>query len=210
MDLVKRSLSKWIQAAIILVIGILCIVAGASKDVQTSAKAAEGISMTLGIVLIIVGALAIALAILVEVLAKKGFLSIALPGGFALAIGISLVALKYAAGLIGLLIAIVPYVLICVGAVILAAGVLALVKGIIAKNVKGVLIPSVILIVVGTLAIVLGALCIGNDPVIAQNIQLIVFGIIVCLVACLITLLTFVSLPDSVVTVVTVKEKEDK
>lgn len=206
MDLVKRSLSTWIQAAIILTVGILCIIAGASKDVQTSQQAADTISIILGIVLIIVGSLSIALAVVVGILAKKGFAAIAIPGGFALAIGISLLASHYAAGLIGLLIYIVPFILIVLGAVILADGVYQIVKGSLAKNLKGSLIPAIILIVIGTIGIVLGALCIGNDPIIGKDIQLIIFGIIVCLVAALMVLFTFVRLPDAVVTVVKVEE----
>ena len=210
MDLVKRSLSKWIQAAIILTVGILCIVAGASKDAQIAGAAADNISIILGIVMIIVGSLSIALAVVVGVLAKKGFAAIAIPGAFVLAIGISLVALKYAAGLIGLLIAVVPYILICLGGVILADGIYQLVKGITAKNMKGALIPSIVLMVIGTLMVVLGALCIGDKPVIGHDVQLIIFGIIVCLFACLMVLFTFVRLPDAVVTVVSVEKEEDK
>ena len=206
MDLVKRSLSKWIQAAIILTVGILCIVAGATKDAQTAGNAADSISVVLGIVLIVVGSLSIALAVVVGILAKKGFAAIAIPGGFALAIGISLVVLKYASGLIRLLIAVVPYILIVLGAVILADGIYQLVRGAVSKNVKGALVPAIILMVLGTIGIVLGALCIGNDPVIGKDVQLIIFGIIVCLVAALMVLLTFVRLPDAVVTVVKVEE----
>ena len=70
----------------------------------------------------------------------------------------------------------------------------------------------IVAIVVSVAAIVLGALCIGNDPVIAYGAQLIVFGIIVCLVAVLLVVLTFIQLPAAVVAVVSVKkeEKEEK
>ena len=88
------------------------------------------------------------------------------------------------------------------------------VVGIIGKNVKGVLIGVIVGMVVGATAIVLGALCIGDDPVIAYGAQLIVFGIIVCLIAVLQVVLTFVKVPDAVIAVVAVekepKEKEEK
>ena len=59
MDLIKRSLSRWIQAALILVIGILCIVAGASGNgnPNTAQNATDAISIVIGIVLIVIGAL---------------------------------------------------------------------------------------------------------------------------------------------------------
>lgn len=217
MQFVKERLAKWITAAIILVVGILCIVAGAAmggNDPSTAKDALDAISVTLGIILIIAGSLALVMAIVVAVLARKGFAVVAIPGAAILAIGISLVVVKYAASLIGLLLTVIPYLLICIGAVIFADAVFNLVVGIIGKNVKGVLIGVIVGMVVGAAAIVLGALCIGDDPVIAYGAQLIVFGIIVCLIAVLQVVLTFVKVPDAVIAVVAVekepKEKEEK
>lgn len=213
MQFVKERLAKWITAAIILVVGILCIVAGAAmggNDPEAAKGALDAISVTLGVILIIAGSLALVLAIVVAVLAKKGFAVVAIPGAAILAIGISLVVVKYAASLIGLLLTVIPYLLICIGAVIFADAVFNLVMGILGKDVKGVLVGVIVGMVVGAVAIVLGALCIGNDPVIAYGAQLIVFGIIVCLVAVLQVVLTFVKVPDAVVAVVTVEKKEEK
>lgn len=213
MQFVKERLAKWINAAIIIVVGVLCIVAGAAlggNDPSTASDSLNAISITLGVILIIVGSLSLVLAILAGILAKKSFAAVAMPGAFLLAVGISLVVIKYAASLIGLLIAVVPYLLIALGAVVLADAIYTLVRAIIGKDVKAVLVSVICSIIVAVAAIVLGCLCIGDDPVIKSNVQLIVFGIIVCLVGALQLLLTFVKLPDAVVTVVTVEKKEEK
>ena len=51
MNFLKKSFSKIIAAVVVLVVGVLCIVAGASSG-ETSASAYEGISLTLGISLL--------------------------------------------------------------------------------------------------------------------------------------------------------------
>lgn len=201
MDLVKRSISKWINAAIVLTLGILVIVMGAAKD--GSAEAAEGISLVLGIVLIIVGALALAIAIIGGILSKVGFAATGIAAGITLAFGISLVVGKYAAALIVLFLYIIPFILIVVGAIILADAIYQLVLAI---KQKGNVIPAVIAIIIGAVALVLGCLCVGNNPVIPQNVQLIVFGIILVLYAIVMVLGTFFKLPDATVVVVS-KEK---
>ena len=201
MDLVKKSLSKWIQAAIILTVGILCIIAGANTD--TSAKAADTISIVIGIVLVIIGALSVILTVLIGILAKKSFAGNAIAGGFALAIGISLLCNHYAMGLIGLLIYVIPFILIVLGSIILADGVYLLVRGILAKKVGEILVASIVIMIIGLTALVLGILCV-NGNVISGNIQCVVFGIVVSFIALMMVLLTFVRLPDAVVTVVKV------
>lgn len=214
MQFVKERLGKWIQAAIILVIGILCIVAGAAmggNSWEAAQDALDGISITLGVILIIVGALSLVLSIVVAIIAKKGFAAVAIPGAVILAFGISLVVAKYAATLLLILLTVIPYLLIAVGAVVLGDAIFNLITGIVKKNVKAVLVGVIVAMVIGVAAIVLGALCIGEKPVIAQSAQLIVFGIIVCLVAALLVVLTFVKLPDAVVVVVKQdKAKEEK
>ena len=208
MQFVKERLGKWIQAAIVLVVGILCIVAGAAmggNSWEAAQNALDGISVTLGVILIVVGGLSLILSIVVAILAKKGFAAVAIPGAIILAFGISLVVAKYAASLLLILLTVIPYLLIAIGAVILGDAIFNLVTAIIKKNVKGSLA-----MIIGVVAIVLGALCIGNDPVIAQSAQLIVFGIIVCLVALLLVVLTFVKLPDAVVVVVKKDQADDK
>ena len=213
MIFVKERLGKWITAAIIIVVGILCIVAGAAmggNDPETAKNALDGISITLGVILIVVGALALALGVVVTILAKKGFLVVALPGAIVLALGISLVVAKYGASLISILLTVIPYLLICIGSVIFIDAIINLVQGIIKKEVKAILVAVIVAIVVSVAAIVVGALCVGSDPVIKWGVQLIVFGIIVCLIGVLEVVLTFVKVPDVVVAVVKTEKKEEK
>ena len=203
MQFVQERLSKWIQAAIILVVGILCIVAGASlsSDGGASAEAMDAISMVLGITMIVVGALSLGLAIFVAVKIGKGFAAVAAPGAILLAIGVSLVVAKYAMAFINVIIIVVPYLLIALGAIVLAEGVFTLVSAIKAKQVKAALVGVICAFIVAIAAIVIGLLCVGNDPVIKYNVQLIVFGIIVALVGLFQFLTTFIKLPDTVVVV---------
>ncbi len=207
MDLVKRSLSKWINAAIVLTVGILVIVMGALVGKEGSAEAAEAISVVLGVVLIVVGAIALALAIVAGILTKLGFAAAGIPAGLVLALGISLVAGKYAAGLITLFLYIIPFLLIVVGAIIIADAVFTMVLAI---KAKGKFIAQIVAIVIGVVALVLGALCVGNDPVIPQNAQLIVFGIILCIYAAIMVLGTFFKLPAATVVVVTKSGNKDE
>ena len=210
MQFVKERLSKWIQAAIILVVGILCIVAGAALhggDLQSAADSMDAISIVLGIILIVVGGLSLVLAIVTGILTKKGFAGVAFPGAILLAFGISMVVAKYAYTFIDLLLKIVPYLLLCVGSVVLADAIFTFVLAIKGKAAKKALPGFIFGCVIAAAAIVLGALCVGNDPVIQYGTQLIVFGIIVCLVAIFQVLLTFVKLPDVVVVAVNKEEK---
>ena len=165
-------------------------------------------STTLGIILIVAGGLAVALAVVVALLVKKGFAAVAIPGAILIAFGISLVAVKYAGDLLVLLIRVVPFLLLCVGAVILLDAIFNFVVGILKKNVKAVLVGVIVGALLGIIAIVLGALCVGEDPVISLGVQLVILGIIICLAAVLKVILTFVKLPDAVVAVVTVDKKE--
>lgn len=211
MQFVRERLGKWITAAIVITVGILCIVAGAAmggNDISAASDSLDAISMVIGIILIIVGSLSVVLAIVAGVLAKRSFAAVALPGAFLLAIGISLVVAKYAASLIGLLLLVVPYLLIALGAVILLDAIVTLVRAIIGKNVGKVIVAFIVAALIAVGAIVLGALCIGKDPVIKYGVQLIVFGIIVVLEGLFQVLTTFVKLPDTVVVVATEK-KED-
>lgn len=207
MELVKKSISTWINAAIILTIGILVIVMGAARVDQGGADAAEAISVVLGIALIVVSSLALVLSIVGGILSKLGFAAAGVSAGVSLALGISLVVGKYAAGLISLFIYVIPFALVVVGAVILADAIYMLVMAILGKASP---IAHIISIVVGVAALVLGILCIGNDPVIPFNAQLIVFGIVVCIAALIMVLGTFFKLPTAVATVVVKEETTEK
>ncbi len=223
MEFVKKNLGKWVEAAIILVVGILVIVAGAtlgngSYDVATgtytdvAADTLTAISYVLGIAFIVVGALGLVMAGIAAIVSKKGFAAAGMAGGIVLAAGIWFVAKTQAANLIGLLIGYVPFVMIVVGAVILVDAVLLLVNGLRDKNIKGVLVAVIIEAIVAVVSIVLGVLCIAEngegDTIITQGAQLIIFGIIVVVYGALVALSTFIALPKSV-TVIAVEKKEE-
>ena len=206
MDLVKKSISTWIKAAIVLTVGILVIVMGALLGKEGGAEAAEAISVVLGIVLIVVGTLALVLAIVAGVISKTGFAAAGILAGLVLAFGISLVVGKYAAGLITLLVYIIPFLLIVLGAIIIGDAVFTM---ILAIKAKGKFIAQIVAIVIGVIALVLGCLCIGNEPVIPQQAQLIVFGIVLCIYAAIMVLGTFFKLPVAVVMVQASEEKAE-
>ena len=204
MDLVKKSISTWIKAAIVLTVGILVIVMGALLGKEGGAEAAEAISVVLGVVLIIVGTLALVLAIVAGVISKTGFAAAGMLAGLVLAFGISLVVGKYAAGLIILLVYIIPFLLIVLGAIIIGDAVFTM---ILAIKAKGKFIAQIVAIVIGVIALVLGCLCV-NNAVIPPQAQLIVFGIVLVIYATLMVLGTFFKLPVAVVVIQEQKEEE--
>lgn len=184
MTFLKKNFNNLIYAIVLLVIGILCIIADASNDLSTSADAFRGISLTVGIVLIAVSALALILCVVASVLAKRSVLLGGLASAALLGLGIYFIVNDTIAGdLILAFIALVPYLLLCIGALIVLHGLFDIVFGIVGKNVKGVLLPSIIAILIGAVTMTLGFLTIGNDPVIQK--QLMIFGIIVILMAIL-------------------------
>ncbi len=219
MEFVKKSLSKWVEAALILVIGILVIVAGAqmgntSVDALVngngSAETIKSISLVLGWSFIVIGSLGILAGIFASVFSKAGFAAAAISAGVTLAAGIWLVVRQQAGNLMFVLIGFVPFVMIVVGAVLAAdAGFLGF-KGFKDKAVKKALPAMIFGIVIATASIILGALCIATtengDTVIAGNVQLIIFGIILVIYACFLVLATFVSIP--LIAVVAVKKDD--
>ena len=220
MEFVKKSLSKWVQAILILVVGILTIVAGAqmgntSMDAllngNGSAETIKSISLVLGWSLIVIGSIGIVAGLLSTILSKAGFASAAITAGLTLAIGIWLVVRQEAGKLMFVLIGFVPYVMIVVGAVLFADAAFLVVNGIRNKALKQALPAAIIGALVAIASIVLGALCIatneGGDTIIPSNVQLIIFGVILLIYACFSILATFVSLP--MVTVVAVQKDED-
>lgn len=198
--LVKKSLTKWVEAAVILVIGILCIVAGAQFNSYSSATGdtLNTISMVLGISFLVVGSLGIVLALIAAIFSRLGFLNAALPSGTALAIGIWFVVNKRAYEMIDLGISFVPYLLIVVGAIVLLDTLFIILSSVKSNTMKTAL-PSIIIgFIIAASAIVLGCLCIGSDPVISGGAQLIIFGILVIIYSCFMVLETFISIPTVV------------
>ena len=219
MEFVKKSLSKWVEAALILVIGILVIVAGAqmgntSMDALVngngSADTIKSISLVLGWSFIVIGSIGILAGLFASVFSKAGFAAAAISAGVTLAAGIWLVVRQQAGNLMFVLIGFVPFVMIVVGAVLAVdAGFLGF-KGFKDKAIKKALPAMIFGIVIAVASIVLGALCIATtengDTVIASNAQLIIFGIILVIYACFLVLATFVSVPF--IAVVAVKKDE--
>ncbi len=199
MDFVKKNIAKWACALVLLVVGILCIVAGAASDGQTAGSAYEGISITIGIALLVVSSLVLILALVASILSKgdTNFGIAAIGVSTTLALGIFFIANKgLGAELIWLFLNFVPYVLIVVGAIVVCDVILTLIFGIIKKQpVKALVIATVIAVLFAAVAIILGALMIGDDPVIAKSTQLIIFGIIIVIFAVLAALATFITMP---------------
>ena len=209
MELIKKNLGTWIKAALILTIGILFIVMGSAKP-ESSADANNAINVIIGIVLLAVGVLSLVLAIIAACIAKKGFLAVAVPGAIAIALGISILVAKYATTLILLVLYVAPYILIAIGALILADAIFRLVLSAKAKTIKDTLFAIVIAMIIGLVILTVGILCV-NGWVIPGDIQVIILGIVLVVVALLQVLFTFVKGPEAVVTIVGVKSaaKED-
>jgi hypothetical protein len=208
MEFIKKSLGKWITAAIVLTIGILCIVAGAQFNNSSfdAMDTVNAISMVLGIAFIVVGSLGIILAIIGAVFAREGFAAAAMTSGTALAAGIWFVVLKTAYELIDLTISFVPYLLVVVGAIMALDALFILINALRDKNVKSALAAVIVGLVIAALTIVLGVLCING--VITAGAQLITFGVLVILYACFMVLATFVAMPKTVI--IDARKSEDK
>ena len=74
MKLVRKSLNKWIQAAIMLVVGILVIVAGAQMGKGSNpSDALNAISLVLGWTLIVICSIVIIAGIFAAVVSHESF-----------------------------------------------------------------------------------------------------------------------------------------
>ncbi len=181
-----KSIPAIISSLIVLVIGILCIVVGASGNGASDAY--EGISLTIGITLLIISSLVLILALVASIMSKGeiSFRTPAIAVSLVLALGIFFVANQTTAGgLIGLFLDFIPFVLVVVGSIIIADAILVLIFGAMKKNIKVAAVGAIVTILVGAIAILLGALMIGNDPVISKNAQWVFFGILLVVYALL-------------------------
>lgn len=221
MELIKKSLSKWIEAVLVLVVGILVIVAGAqmgntSMDAlingNGSAETIKSISLVLGWSFIVIGSTGILGALISSIFAKADFAPAAIVSGVTLAIGIWLVVRQEAGKLMFVLIGFVPFVMIVVGAVLAAHAAFLVVNGIRYKIVKRSLPAAIGGFAIAVVSIVLGSLCIATvengNTIIPSNVQLIIFGVILLVFALFLILATFISTPF--ITVVAVDKGEDQ
>ncbi len=184
MEFVRKNFNKWLTGAIVLVVGILCIVAGAQMQGANGGvgDTIDAISMVLGITLIIVASLGLILALVGAILSKSGeFAGTALAVASTLALGIWFVVEKTAYEILSLIIGFVPYILLIAGAILAVDAIFGVVFGLVNKNIKEKLVDIIVYAVLAVVAIVLGALCIGNDPVIEGSVQLIVVGVLIVL-----------------------------
>ena len=173
MNLVRKNLSKFIEGAILLTLGILFIILGATKD---NGGARDTVSIIIAVVLLIVGVLSLVLVIVAGIKSKASFAAVGVTSAVLIGVAISLLDKKWAVDIVQFILFVLPYVLICVGAVIIADGILVLVRTL---RAKGAALPAVLTIVTGAVALTIGCLCIGDNPVIKQDAQLVIFGIIV-------------------------------
>ena len=170
----QSAITTWITAAIVLVVGILCIVAQNANDINTSADAANAISLVLGIAFIVVGSLGIILNALVL---KRTATSETIADGIILAAGIFFVVQKTVADLIVILTDYVAYVLVVVGCLFALDAILIMVFGLVKKaKTKVWVIPCAIELLIGAVAIVLGVLALPSVNVIDKRFT--IFGII--------------------------------
>ena len=142
----QSAITTWVTAAIVLTVGILCIVAQ-NADGNAAGNAYDAISIVLGVTLIVVSTLGLVLNILVL---KRAASAITLANGIILALGIYLVVEKTAAGLLYILTDYAAYVLTVVGALFVCDAILVLVFGLVKKaDVKTILVPVCVEAIIG-------------------------------------------------------------
>ena len=174
----QSAITTWVTAAIVLTVGILCIVAQ-NADGNASSGAQDAISIVLGVTLIVVSTLGLVLNILVL---KRAASAITLANGIILALGIYLVVEKTAAGLLYILTNYAAYVLTVVGALFVCDAILVLVFGLVKKaDVKTILVPVCVEAIIGAVALVLGILALPSVNVIDKRLT--IFGIILIVYA---------------------------
>ena len=174
----QSAITTWVTAAIVLTVGILCIVAQ-NADGNAAGNAYDAISIVLGVTLIVVSTLGLVLNILVL---KRAASAITLANGIILALGIYLVVEKTAAGLLYILTNYAAYVLTVVGALFVCDAILVLVFGLVKKaDVKTILVPVCVEAIIGAVALVLGILALPSVNVIDKRLT--IFGIILIVYA---------------------------
>ncbi len=203
MKLIRKSLHKWIEAAIILVVAILLIIAGANINESGSAsqKAVDDISTVIGIVLIVCASLSLIVGVFAAIKIKKNLAVLCAPGAALLALGISLVVDKYAGEIIIIVLRILPYLLIALGGLIIVDSIFNLIKILRSKEKKSALL-TIPAFIYGIIALVLGILSVGgNNAIIPENVQVIIVGILLIIYAVIVVTLTFVKLPKAILIV---------
>jgi len=187
LTLIKKHYQKLIISVLTFIVGILCIIVGASSG-ETSAEAYQNIGRVIGVSLIVIGSISVVCALCLTILTRRN--AIGLAGGSAsiLAAGIYLVVNETVCGsLILLFIYYVPYFLLVTGILSVAEVIVTALLSIKQDSFKNILITLIVGSIGGVIAIIIGALAVGNDPVIPHDVQMIIFGVILMLVALFMT-----------------------
>ena len=199
MESLIKKITTITSYAIVLVIGILCIVANSADNLD----AFEAISITMGVTFIVVASLGLLVDLILGFLKKGNFLTAStLSNGVLLALGIFFVSDKTIGGnMIYYFVNYVPYVVLVIGVLLAVDACFTLVFGFMNKNVKksAVIAASVIKLVLAALAIILGALAmgdnaLGNNKFLIFGIVLIVYAIAGCALALFAPRYTFVAI----------------
>ena len=175
----QNAISTWISAALLLVVGILCIVCE-NSDAQTGGNAANAISIIVGVVLVISASFGLILAVLV---AKKVLNPATIAYGAILAAGIYFIVCKTLTGLLGVITDYAPFVILIMGILLVLDATLVLVLGLKAKRSGNeFILPVVLEYVIGAFAIVVGVLALPSVNVISKRLTilgiiLIVYGV---------------------------------
>lgn len=184
MKKITKSISLWITAAVLIILGILCIVADNASG-ETKIDAFKNISLVLGIAFIVIASLAILANIL---LTKKATNSQTISAGGVLAAGIYFVCQReVAATLLICLFDYVPYLLIVCGSLVVLDGIITLVLSIKNKEViRLAVVACIIFAIIGGLAILFGVLALPQVDVISAKFT--IFGIILLIYGLLLVL----------------------
>lgn len=202
MKFLKENFTKLLTACVLLVIGILCIVADCANS-ESSLDAFEGISVTIGVVLMVISGIAIILSLVASIIDKNSLLLAVISSAVMFGTGLFFTINKLVAGTLILnFINLIPYILLALGSLVCLDALLKLIFSIIKKDVKASLVAVIVEFVIAGITILLGALTIGSDPVIDK--QLLIFGIIVILFA----IVTVVNCFNKGNTIVIVKKEE--
>ena len=209
LTIIKTHYQKLLISIITFIVGILCIIVGASSG-KASAEAYENIGNVIGISLIVIGSIAVLAALILTILTRKN--AIGLAGGSAslLAAGIFLTANNGICGeLILYFVYFVPYFLLVAGILSVCEVLVTAILSIKKSSLKDILVTLIIGSIGGVIAIVIGALAIGNDPVISHNVQVIIFGVVLMLVA-LYIVLTTLFFSNVIATIFTTSESSEE
>lgn len=195
MELIKKSLGKWITNVLVFVVGILCIISGATYGSSSSIDSMNAISMILGITLIVVSSISFFASLILLFITKKSLMSSSVVSGLLLSVGIWFVTTKTVGTLISLTLSFIPIVMIVLGAILLADCLYGFFFFFRYKEVKQKIAPTIVMTLVALFAIIFGSLCLvtkDGSPIIGYNVQLIILGVILMLEAVLQILSTFV------------------